>query len=57
MASPHVAGLGLYFNAKIGKQSPVALCTLIKNNATMNAVSGLSGLTGTPNKLAYNGAA
>jgi hypothetical protein len=57
MSAPHVAGLGAYLNAKNGKQSPVALCTTIKNTANANAISGLGGLSGTPNKLAYNGAA
>jgi hypothetical protein len=57
MAAPHVAGLGAYLNAKNGKQSPLTLCNTIKTTANANAITGLGGLTGTPNKLAYNGAA
>ncbi|KAF2429317.1 subtilisin-like protein [Tothia fuscella] len=57
MAAPHVVGLGAYLNAKNGKQSPVALCNYIKSTSTQNTVTGLGGLTGTPNKIAYNGAA
>ncbi|QDS74874.1 hypothetical protein FKW77_003517 [Venturia effusa] len=55
MAAPHVAGLGAYIMGMKGKQNPIGLCTTIKNSANMNALSGLPG--GTPNRLAYNGAA
>lgn len=57
MAAPHVAGLGAYLNSLNGKTNPNALCTNIKNTATMNVITGLtgSGQSGNPDKLAYNG--
>jgi hypothetical protein len=55
MASPHVAGLGAYFLALQGSMTPAALCTYIRNNAISGVVTGVP--SGTPNLLAYNGAA
>lgn len=55
MASPHVAGLGAYFLALQGSMTPAALCTYIRNNANSGVISGVP--SGTPNLLAYNGAA
>ncbi|KAI3392044.1 hypothetical protein diail_6318 [Diaporthe ilicicola] len=55
MASPHVAGLGAYFLALNGAQTPAALCTYIKTNANSGVISGVP--SGTSNLLAYNGAA
>jgi hypothetical protein len=57
MAAPHVAGLGAYLNSKNGKTNPLTMCTNIKNTATANALTGLtgSGQSGNPNLLSYNG--
>lgn len=55
MASPHIAGLGAYFLALQGSMTPAALCTYIRNNANSGVISGVP--SGTPNLLAYNGAA
>ncbi|POS70276.1 proteinase T [Diaporthe helianthi] len=55
MASPHVAGLGAYFLALQGSMTPAALCTYIRNNAISGVITGVP--SGTPNLLAYNGAA
>jgi len=53
MASPHIAGLGAYFLALNGQQSPAALCNYIKSVATSGALSGIP--SGTTNRLAFNG--
>lgn len=57
MAAPHVAGLGAYLNSLNGKTNPITMCTNIKNTATLNVITGLTGggQSGNPNKLAYNG--
>lgn len=55
MASPHIAGLGAYFLALQGSMTPAALCTYIRNNAVSGVITGVP--SGTPNLLAYNGAA
>lgn len=55
MSAPHVAGLGATIMSTKGPQNPLGLCNTIKNSANMNALSGLP--SGTPNRLAYNGAA
>lgn len=55
MSAPHVAGLGAYIMGMKGKQNPIGLCNMFKSSANMNVLSGLPG--GTPNRLAYNGAA
>ncbi|TLD26542.1 hypothetical protein PspLS_04323 [Pyricularia sp. CBS 133598] len=54
MASPHIAGLGAYFLALRGPQTPAALCSYIASNANRGVITGLP--SGTVNALAYNGA-
>jgi hypothetical protein len=53
MASPHVAGLAAYLLTLLGKKSPEALCTYIKDTAISGSITGLP--RGTTNKLAFNG--
>ena len=53
MASPHIAGLGAYLLALLGPKSPEALCSYIKDTATLNALTDIP--VGTVNALAYNG--
>jgi hypothetical protein len=53
MASPHVAGLGAYLLALLGKKSPAALCSYIKSTAISGSITGLP--SSTTNKLAFNG--
>ncbi|TID15275.1 Subtilisin-like protease [Venturia nashicola] len=55
MSAPHIAGLAASIMSSQGPQSPLSLCNRIKTNANINVLSGLPG--GTPNRLAYNGAA
>ncbi|KAF7541746.1 hypothetical protein G7Z17_g11882 [Cylindrodendrum hubeiense] len=55
MACPHVAGLALYLKAKETLASPGTISSRIKNLATKNVVASPG--TGSPNLLAYNGAA
>ncbi|KAH6986347.1 peptidase S8/S53 domain-containing protein [Ilyonectria sp. MPI-CAGE-AT-0026] len=55
MSCPHVAGLALYLKAKESIVSPGATTTRIKNLATKNVIIGPG--IGSPNRLAYNGAA
>jgi subtilisin family serine protease len=53
MATPHIAGLGAYLLALLGKKSPAALCKYIVDTAQSNILSGIP--SGTVNKLAFNG--
>lgn len=57
MATPHVVGLGAYLLGLNGAQSPASLGSLIQQLSTKNTVSiSVTGATGTPNRLAFNGA-
>lgn len=53
MATPHIVGLSLYLIALEGLSSPGDVTSRIKELATQDALSGVSG---SPNALAYNGA-
>lgn len=53
MASPHVAGLAAYLLTLLGKKSPAALCTYIKDTAISGSITGLP--SSTTNRLAFNG--
>ncbi|KAI8941275.1 hypothetical protein NX059_002505 [Plenodomus lindquistii] len=53
MATPHVAGLGAYFQGLQGKMSPAALSSRITSLGQQGPISGLP--SGTINLLAFNG--
>ncbi|KAL4782826.1 peptidase S8/S53 domain-containing protein [Aspergillus varians] len=53
MATPHIVGLSLYLSALEGLSTPAAVTARIKELATQGVLSGVSG---SPNLLAYNGA-
>lgn len=59
MACPHVAGLAIYLKAKEASvntlATPAAITARVKSIAIKNKVTAAG--TGTPNVLAYNGAA
>jgi subtilisin family serine protease len=54
MASPHVAGVAALYKAVNGNVSSATIDTWIKNNATLNVITGNP--TGTPNRLLYKAA-
>jgi subtilisin family serine protease len=54
MASPHVAGVAALYKATYGNASTATIDTWIKNNATLNVITG--NVTGTPNRLLYKAA-
>ncbi len=54
MASPHVAGVAALYKATYGNASSATIDTWIKNNATLNKITGNP--TGTPNRLLYKAA-
>ena len=53
MATPHIAGLGAYLLALLGKRDPQALCSYIKSTANSGVLTGIP--SGTVNQLAFNG--
>ncbi|PKS05395.1 hypothetical protein jhhlp_008771 [Lomentospora prolificans] len=53
MASPHIAGLGAYLLAFLGKKTPAELCSYIASTSNKNLLSGIP--SGTVNYLAFNG--
>ncbi|KAK3316981.1 peptidase S8/S53 domain-containing protein [Apodospora peruviana] len=53
MATPHIAGLGAYLLTLLGKKTPEALCTYIRETATQGVLTGIP--SGTVNALAFNG--
>ncbi|KAF2758235.1 oryzin precursor [Pseudovirgaria hyperparasitica] len=57
MATPHITGLGAYLLTLEGSRTPAALCKRIVDLSTMGAAKGLTLKIGTPNAIAYNGAA
>ncbi|HLM66099.1 MAG TPA: S8 family peptidase [Longimicrobium sp.] len=54
MASPHVAGVAALYKATYGNATTATIDTWIKNNATLNVITG--NVTGTPNRLLYKAA-
>ncbi|KAF2744710.1 oryzin precursor [Sporormia fimetaria CBS 119925] len=54
MATPHVAGLAAYILGLEGKRTPSALGSRLIALAQTNVITGL--VSGTPNRLAFNGA-
>ena len=54
MATPHIVGLAIYLQALEGLTSPAAVTKRIKELATSGVVTDVKG---SPNLLAYNGAA
>jgi subtilisin family serine protease len=54
MASPHVAGVAALYKATYGNATSATIDTWIKNNATLNVITGNP--TGTPNRLLYKAA-
>jgi subtilisin family serine protease len=54
MASPHVAGVAALYKATYGNVSSATIDSWIKNNATLNVITGNP--SGTPNRLLYKAA-
>lgn len=56
MATPHVAGLAAYLGAlNGGAMTPAAMKSKIQSLATSGAVTLPLTVSGTPNRLAFNG--
>jgi subtilisin family serine protease len=51
MASPHVAGVAALYKAAFGNVSSSTIDAFLKNNATLNVITG--NVSGTPNRLLF----
>jgi subtilisin family serine protease len=51
MASPHVAGVAALYKATFGNAASSTIDSFLKNNATLNVISG--NVSGTPNRLLF----
>jgi hypothetical protein len=49
MAAPHVTGVAALYKATYGDASQATIDAWIKNNASLNKITG--NITGTPNRL------